>query len=91
MGMCVCIYKLDECKYPKPFERYSIIQLHNNTVYTIKLKKKTHVMCEIHLNNILKSGFHHIENALLLNHEELAKGAVTQDPYSGDFSLRRRR
>jgi len=49
------------------------------------------VKCEIHFNNILRSGFHRIENALRLNHEELAKGAVIQDPYCGDFSLGRRR
>jgi len=45
----------------------------------------------LHLNNILKPGFHHTEKALRLNHEELAKGAVTQDPYCGDFALGRRR
>jgi len=49
------------------------------------------VKCEIHFDNTLKSGFHHTENALRLNHEELAKGADIQDPYCGDFSLGRRR
>jgi hypothetical protein len=47
--------------------------------------------CEIDLNNILTSGLLPTENNMLLNHQEMAKGAVIQDSYRGDFSLGRRR
>jgi len=39
-------------------------------------RPNSHLKCKTDLNNILKSGHQPTENATLLNHQKLAKGAV---------------